>query len=95
MGPEGNCWPQMACMVPSSDDEVHKEYWSCFVRELSFLLLFYLRNNIRISKLYDLSVLSTMRHDLLLGVIQSFLPFSFFSSESNQRNIGCMKLINQ
>lgn len=21
LGPEGNCWPQMACMVPSSDDE--------------------------------------------------------------------------
>lgn len=94
LGPEGNCWPQMACMVPSSDNEVHKEYWSCFLRKLSFLLLFYLRNNNRISKLHDLSVLSTMQHNLLLGVIQLFLPF-FFSSESNQGNIGCMKLIHQ
>lgn len=22
LGPEDNCWPQMACTVPSNDDEV-------------------------------------------------------------------------
>ena len=28
VGPDGNCWPQMACMIPSSDDKVPYFYFS-------------------------------------------------------------------
>ena len=30
LGPEGDCWPQMACMVPSANDEVLDKWFRDF-----------------------------------------------------------------